>query len=59
MRLERKLMTKKTVRMALLVAVIASNAASVFACAPTGTNPRPQVSYFSVLVSTVASLIGL
>jgi hypothetical protein len=52
-------MTKKTLRMAVLATAIASTAAPVFACAPTGTNPRPQASYVSVLLSAVASLIGL
>jgi len=59
MRLERKAMTKKTLRMAVLAAAIASTAAPVFASAPTGTNPRPPASYFSVLLTAVASLIGL
>jgi hypothetical protein len=42
-----------------LLAAIGTSSMPMFALAPTGTNPRPQASFLSVVVSAVLSLVGL
>jgi hypothetical protein len=54
-----ELRMKKTLRMAVLLAAIGTSSMPMFALAPTGTNPRPQASFLSVVVSAVLSLVGL
>ena len=43
----------------VLLAAIGTSSMPMFALAPTGTNPRPQASFLSVVVSAVLSLVGL
>jgi hypothetical protein len=51
---------KKTLRIALLLSALSVSTAPLFAtAAPTGGDPRPQVSFWSQMVAVAHAFLGI